>query len=92
MSICKMHFHGARIFVTTRNAVLSGLFFALPRWSNISVDPGASTHTHLAEHTPLVAYEAGECADDFCGAKTDWFVDPFDGTVAKNAPILLFLD
>ncbi len=24
------------------------------------------------------------------GAKTDWFVDPFDGTVAKNAPILLF--
>jgi regulation of enolase protein 1 (concanavalin A-like superfamily) len=22
--------------------------------------------------------------------KTDWFVDPFDGTVAKNAPILLF--
>lgn len=23
-------------------------------------------------------------------AKTDWFVDPFDGTVAKNAPILLF--
>jgi len=24
------------------------------------------------------------------GARTDWFVDPFDGTVAKNAPILLF--
>jgi uncharacterized protein len=24
------------------------------------------------------------------GAKTDWFVDPFDGTVANNAPILLF--
>jgi regulation of enolase protein 1 (concanavalin A-like superfamily) len=24
------------------------------------------------------------------GPKTDWFVDPFDGTVAKNAPILLF--
>src|ERR1700680_402676 len=24
------------------------------------------------------------------GAKTDWFVDPFDGTVATNAPILLF--
>lgn len=24
------------------------------------------------------------------GSKTDWFVDPFDGTVAKNAPILLF--
>jgi uncharacterized protein len=23
-------------------------------------------------------------------AKTDWFVVPFDGTVAKNAPILLF--
>jgi regulation of enolase protein 1 (concanavalin A-like superfamily) len=23
-------------------------------------------------------------------AKTDWFVDPFDGTVSKNAPILLF--
>ena len=23
-------------------------------------------------------------------AKTDWFVDPFDGTVDKNAPILLF--
>jgi len=23
------------------------------------------------------------------GATTDWFVDPFDGTVAKNAPILL---
>lgn len=23
------------------------------------------------------------------GPKTDWFVDPFDGTVAKNAPILL---
>jgi len=23
-------------------------------------------------------------------AKTDWFVNPFDGTVAKNAPILLF--
>jgi regulation of enolase protein 1 (concanavalin A-like superfamily) len=22
--------------------------------------------------------------------KTDWFVDPFDGTVASNAPILLF--
>jgi hypothetical protein len=22
--------------------------------------------------------------------KTDWFVDPFDGTVAKSAPILLF--
>jgi uncharacterized protein len=22
--------------------------------------------------------------------KTDWFVDPFDGTVAKTAPILLF--
>jgi regulation of enolase protein 1 (concanavalin A-like superfamily) len=22
--------------------------------------------------------------------KTDWFVDPFDGTVDKNAPILLF--
>jgi uncharacterized protein len=22
--------------------------------------------------------------------KTDWFVDPFDGTVANNAPILLF--
>ena len=25
------------------------------------------------------------------GAKTDWFVDPFDGTVANNAPILLFI-
>jgi regulation of enolase protein 1 (concanavalin A-like superfamily) len=24
-------------------------------------------------------------------AKTDWFVDPFDGTVANNAPILLFV-
>jgi len=24
------------------------------------------------------------------GAKTDWFVDPFDGTVANNAPIFLF--
>jgi uncharacterized protein len=24
------------------------------------------------------------------GAKTDWFVDPFDGTVANTAPILLF--
>jgi uncharacterized protein len=24
------------------------------------------------------------------GEKTDWFVDPFDGTVAKSAPILLF--
>jgi regulation of enolase protein 1 (concanavalin A-like superfamily) len=24
------------------------------------------------------------------GSKTDWFVDPFDGTVANNAPILLF--
>lgn len=24
------------------------------------------------------------------GPKTDWFVDPFDGTVANNAPILLF--
>jgi Protein of unknown function (DUF1349) len=24
------------------------------------------------------------------GKKTDWFVDPFDGTVAKSAPILLF--
>lgn len=24
------------------------------------------------------------------GATTDWFVDPFDGTVASNAPILLF--
>ncbi len=24
-------------------------------------------------------------------AKTDWFVDPFDGTVANNAPILLFI-
>jgi uncharacterized protein len=23
-------------------------------------------------------------------AKTDWFVDPFEGTVANNAPILLF--
>jgi regulation of enolase protein 1 (concanavalin A-like superfamily) len=23
-------------------------------------------------------------------AKTDWFVDPFDGTAANNAPILLF--
>jgi uncharacterized protein len=25
------------------------------------------------------------------GSKTDWFVDPFDGTVASNAPILLFV-
>ena len=24
------------------------------------------------------------------GAKSDWFVDPFDGTVANNAPILYF--
>jgi uncharacterized protein len=24
------------------------------------------------------------------GKKTDWFVDPFDGTVSRNAPILLF--
>jgi regulation of enolase protein 1 (concanavalin A-like superfamily) len=24
------------------------------------------------------------------GPKTDWFVDPFDGTVARNAPILSF--
>ena len=24
------------------------------------------------------------------GAKTDWFVDPFNGTVSKSAPILLF--
>ena len=24
------------------------------------------------------------------GPKTDWFVDPFDGTVANNAPTLLF--
>jgi len=24
------------------------------------------------------------------GSKTDWFVDPFDGTVSRNAPILLF--
>ncbi|MGB0121812.1 MAG: DUF1349 domain-containing protein [Silvibacterium sp.] len=24
------------------------------------------------------------------GPKTDWFVDPFDGTVANTAPILLF--
>ena len=25
------------------------------------------------------------------GPKSDWFVDPFDGTLAHNAPILLFL-
>ncbi|HEY6249560.1 MAG TPA: DUF1349 domain-containing protein [Candidatus Angelobacter sp.] len=25
------------------------------------------------------------------GAKTDWFVDPFDGTVANSAPILWFV-
>jgi regulation of enolase protein 1 (concanavalin A-like superfamily) len=24
------------------------------------------------------------------GAKSEWFVDPFDGTVANNAPILYF--
>ncbi len=77
-----------------RNDVLSGLLFCLtavvalpqtipsipglPRtltWQNIP----SSWHMDKANVLTISA-----------GAKTDWFVDPFDGTVAKNAPILLF--
>jgi uncharacterized protein len=34
--------------------------------------------------------EAGKALSISSGPKTDWFVDPFDGTVAKSAPILWF--
>jgi regulation of enolase protein 1 (concanavalin A-like superfamily) len=34
--------------------------------------------------------EAGKVLSISSGPKTDWFVDPFDGTIAKSAPILWF--
>src|SRR5215469_2959362 len=34
--------------------------------------------------------EAGRELKISAGAKTDWFVDPFDGKVSKTAPMLLF--
>jgi uncharacterized protein len=77
-----------------RNDVLSGLLFCFTSVvalaQTIPAIPGLRTPTHLAEHTPLVAHGRGECVDDLCGGKDGFFVDPFDGTVAKNAPILLF--
>jgi regulation of enolase protein 1 (concanavalin A-like superfamily) len=34
--------------------------------------------------------DTGKILSVSSGPKTDWFVDPFDGTVARNAPILSF--
>jgi regulation of enolase protein 1 (concanavalin A-like superfamily) len=36
------------------------------------------------------AVERGSILEITAGPKTDWFVDPFDGKVSKNAPILTF--
>jgi len=47
----------------------------------------------LSWHNPPLDYrlENGSVLTISSGAKTDWFVDPFDGTVAKSAPILSFV-
>jgi regulation of enolase protein 1 (concanavalin A-like superfamily) len=43
-------------------------------------------------NTPVASYiEDGDKLSISSGKKTDWFVDPFDGTVAKTAPILWFI-
>ncbi len=41
-------------------------------------------------NTPKSARMDGSVLIISAGPKTDWFVDPFDGTVSRNAPILLF--
>jgi uncharacterized protein len=43
------------------------------------------------QNTPLSYHiEKNQILTISAGPKTDWFVDPFDGTVANTAPILLF--
>lgn len=76
------------------SVVLSGLLFlftsvaALPQ-TNPSIPglPGALDWQNAPQSWHM---ESGNVLTISAGAKTDWFVDPFDGTVAKNAPILLF--
>lgn len=57
---------------------------AAPRLQGI---PGA-----LIWHNQPVSYhiEGGDTLMISSGPKTDWFVDPFDETMAKSAPILAF--
>jgi regulation of enolase protein 1 (concanavalin A-like superfamily) len=87
---------GEKRFVTrmVRSAVLFGILVFListvARSQTIPTIPGlpgtlAWQNTPRSWHmdnTNLLTISAAE--------KSDWFVDPFDGTVANNAPILLF--
>jgi len=77
-----------------RSAALSGLLFlftsvaALPQ-TNPTI-PGLPGTLNW-QNTPRSWHiDSGNVVTISADAKTDWFVDPFDGTVAKNAPILLF--
>jgi hypothetical protein len=78
---------------TVRLNVLSWLFFALSPLVIAQTMPAIaglpaglswqnSPHSWHVDEGKVLTLSSGE--------KTDWFVDPFDGTVAKNAPILLF--
>lgn len=49
--------------------------------------PGQLTWHNSAKASHI---ERGKALSISSGSKTDWFVDPFDGTVAKSAPILSF--
>jgi regulation of enolase protein 1 (concanavalin A-like superfamily) len=77
-----------------RYVVLSGLLFwftsvvAVPQTvPSISGIPGTLKWQNAPRSWNL---DKANVLTIAAGEKTDWFVDPFDGTVAKNAPILLF--
>ncbi len=74
--------------------VLLGVFFlfasvAVQAQTNPTI-PGLPGELHWVNTPRSWHLESGKVPTISAGEKTDWFVDPFDGTVAKNAPILLF--
>ncbi len=77
-----------------RNACLFGLLFCFTSVfalsQTISSIPGLPG-TLTWQNTPRSWHmDKANVVTISAEAKTDWFVDPFDGKVAKNAPILLF--
>jgi len=83
---------------TARNAALSAVFFFFFTACFTAMAAGPQTIPSVPElpgtltwqNTPRSSQSKAKVLTISAGPKTDWFVDPFDGTVANNAPILLF--
>ncbi|HMI52916.1 MAG TPA: DUF1349 domain-containing protein [Candidatus Saccharimonadales bacterium] len=78
----------------TRYGVVCGIFLlafsAFLHGQSLASIPGIPSKLSWQNRPASWQLDAQNVLTISAGSKTDWFVDPFDGTVAKNAPILLF--